>query len=44
MPVVWTKLYGKGRVFYDSLGHHADVVESEPNLTIMRRGFLWAAR
>ena len=44
MPVVWTKLYGKGRVFYDALGHQADVVASEPNLTIMRRGFLWAAR
>jgi uncharacterized protein len=44
MPVVWTKLWGKGRVFYDSLGHRAHHVESEPNLTIMRRGFLWAAR
>ena len=44
MPVVWTKLYGKGRVFYDALGHQADVVASEPNLTLMRRGFLWAAR
>jgi hypothetical protein len=44
MPVVWTKYYGKGRVFYDSLGHTADVVASEPNLTIMRRGFRWAAR
>ena len=44
MPVVWTKRYGKGRVFYDALGHQADVVASEPNLTIMRRGFLWAAR
>lgn len=44
MPVVWTKVYGAGRVFYNSLGHHADIVESEPNLTIMRRGFLWAAR
>ena len=44
MPVVWTKHYGKGRVFYDALGHQADVVASEPNLTIMRRGFLWAAR
>ncbi len=44
MPVVWTKLYGKGRVFYDALGHHAEVVASEPNLTLMRRGFLWAAR
>jgi type 1 glutamine amidotransferase len=44
MPVVWTKQYGKGRVFYDSLGHQANVVAMEPNLTIMRRGFLWAAR
>jgi len=24
MPVVWTKMYGKGRVFYCSLGHQAD--------------------
>jgi type 1 glutamine amidotransferase len=44
MPVLWTKLYGKGRIFYDALGHTAKVVESEPNLTIMRRGFKWAAR
>jgi len=44
MPVLWTKMYGKGRVFYDALGHHADVVDAQPNLTIMRRGFLWAAK
>jgi type 1 glutamine amidotransferase len=44
MPVLWTKLYGKGRVFYDALGHTARLVASEPNLTIMRRGFRWAAR
>lgn len=44
MPVVWTKYYGKGRVFYNALGHSAAVVSSEPCLTIMRRGFLWAAR
>src|SRR4051794_38123642 len=44
MPVVWTKTYGRGRVFYNSLGHHADIVEAEPCLTIMRRGFGWAAR
>lgn len=44
MPVVWTKVYGLGRVFYSSLGHHADVMESEPCLTIQRRGFLWAAK
>jgi type 1 glutamine amidotransferase len=42
MPVVWTKRWGKGRVFYCSLGHHADVMEVPPALEIMRRGFLWA--
>jgi type 1 glutamine amidotransferase len=44
MPVVWTKLYGKGRVFYNSLGHQANIASMEPNLTLMRRGFAWAAR
>ncbi len=44
MPVAWTKLYGRGKVFYNSLGHQASVVASEPNLTLMRRGFAWAAR
>ena len=43
MPVLWTKMYGRGRVFYDSLGHQAGIVAAEPNLTIMRRGFKWAA-
>jgi type 1 glutamine amidotransferase len=44
MPVLWTKLFGKGKVFYDALGHTAKVVASQPNLTIMRRGFTWAAK
>lgn len=44
MPVVWTKLYGKGRVFYNSLGHQANIVSAEPCLTLMRRGFAWAAK
>ena len=44
MPVVWTKRYGRGRVFYNALGHQANVVASEPCLTLMRRGFAWAAR
>ncbi len=44
MPVVWTKLYGQGRVFYNALGHQANIVAAEPCLTLMRRGFLWAAR
>jgi type 1 glutamine amidotransferase len=44
MPVVWTKMYGKGKVFYNSLGHQANIVASEPCLTLMRRGFNWASR
>ncbi|HVF09510.1 MAG TPA: ThuA domain-containing protein [Abditibacteriaceae bacterium] len=43
MPVVWTKVYGTGRVFYNSLGHQADIIAAEPALTLMRRGFQWAA-
>ena len=43
MPVVWTKMWGKGRVFYHSLGHVADVLKQEPVTTLTRRGFLWAA-
>lgn len=44
MPVVWTKMWGKGRVFYSSLGHRPDVVEMPPALEMMTRGMLWAAR
>jgi len=44
MPVIWTKLYGQGRIYYNSLGHDPAVVEQEPVLTLMRRGFHWAAR
>lgn len=44
MPVVWTKTWGNGRVFYNSLGHHDDVFDKSPNAEIiMRRGMLWAA-
>lgn len=43
MPVVWTKWYGEGRVFYCSLGHHADVVRQPEVLRLCRRGALWAA-
>jgi len=43
MPVVWTKRYGHGRVYYNALGHRAEVLEREPVLTLLRRGFIWAA-
>lgn len=44
MPVVWTKRWGVGRVYYNSLGHQANIVEMPPVLELMRRGFLWAAQ
>lgn len=44
MPVIWTKRWGAGKVFYCSLGHHADVMEQAECREIMRRGFLWAAK
>lgn len=43
MPVVWTKRWGVGRVFYCSLGHQTDIVELPQVKEIMRRGLLWAA-
>lgn len=42
MPVVWKKMYGKGRVFYSSLGHVAKDFEVPEALEIMQRGILWA--
>jgi type 1 glutamine amidotransferase len=43
MPVVWTKRWGVGRVYYNSLGHHADIFDIPQALELMRRGLLWAA-
>ena len=44
MPVVWTKYWGNGRVFYSSLGHHDEVFDRSPSAQeLMRRGMLWAA-
>jgi len=44
MPVVWKKLYGKGRVFYTSLGHVAADFDVPEARAIVQRGLLWAAR
>jgi len=44
MPVVWTRMWGKGRVFYSSLGHQANVIDHGPAREINRRGLLWAAK
>jgi type 1 glutamine amidotransferase len=44
MPVVWTKSYGEGKVFYNSLGHQANIVAMPEVTELMRRGFVWSAK
>jgi type 1 glutamine amidotransferase len=31
-PVSWCKMYGKGRVFYTSLGHREDIWDTDPTI------------
>jgi len=42
MPVVWKKVYGKGRIFYVSYGHNVSDFEVPEALEIVQRGILWA--
>lgn len=44
MPVVWTRMWGKGKVFYSSLGHVAADFEVSEVLEITKRGLMWCAR
>ncbi len=44
MPVVWKRMWGKGRVFYSSLGHVTSDFDVPEAREIMRRGMLWASR
>ena len=43
MPVIWKKNYGKGRVFYSSMGHYLREFEIPEVLTMQMRGFRWAS-
>jgi hypothetical protein len=43
MPVVWTRRFGRGRVFITTLGHAPADLEVPQTRTITERGLLWAA-
>lgn len=44
MPIAWKKYYGKGRIFYLSLGHHPELFDEHPTAkTLLMRGFQWAS-
>jgi type 1 glutamine amidotransferase len=44
MPVVWKRIYGHGRVFYQSIGHSPREFEVPEVREITKRGLVWAAR
>jgi uncharacterized protein len=44
IPVVWKRMWGKGRVFYSSLGHVAADFSVPEAREIQRRGMLWASK
>ncbi|MET3566190.1 ThuA domain-containing protein [Leifsonia sp. NPDC014704] len=43
-PAIWTRQWGKGRIFVSAPGHRLEIVESQPVRTIIERGMLWASR
>ncbi len=44
MPVVWTRRWDQGRVFYCSLGHQRVDFDTPEAREIVRRGLIWATR
>ena len=44
MPVTWKKMYGKGRIFYTSVGHSLDHIATVPDaMEMLKRGIKWAS-
>ncbi|OPZ01880.1 MAG: Trehalose utilization [candidate division BRC1 bacterium ADurb.BinA364] len=44
MPVAWIRKWGKGAVYYCSLGHNAEHLSRPETLELCIRGMVWAAR
>jgi len=44
MPVAWKRYWGKGKIFYSSLGHVASDFQVPQAREIVRRGLIWATR
>ncbi|WP_104086339.1 ThuA domain-containing protein [Arthrobacter sp. GMC3] len=43
-PAIWTRQWGKGKIFVATPGHHVDILEESNVKTIIERGMLWASR
>jgi type 1 glutamine amidotransferase len=44
IPVVWKRRWGKGHVFYCSIGHEVEELNIPEVYQIMKRGMMWAGR
>jgi uncharacterized protein len=43
-PAIWTRAWGKGRIFVSAPGHRLEIVDNPNVRTIIERGMMWAAR
>jgi len=43
-PAIWTRNWGKGKIFVITCGHNVDVILDNNVRTIIERGLLWASR
>jgi type 1 glutamine amidotransferase len=43
-PAIWTRQWGRGRIFVATPGHSMDVLNHESVRSIIERGLLWASR
>jgi type 1 glutamine amidotransferase len=43
-PAVWTRQWGRGRVFVSTVGHKLDDLDHPDVRTLIERGLLWASR
>jgi type 1 glutamine amidotransferase len=43
-PAIWTRQWGKGRIFVATPGHRVEILEDTNVRTIIERGMLWASR
>lgn len=44
LPLVWSRRYGKGRIFYDALGHFGATWRQHLHARLMSGGLAWALR
>jgi type 1 glutamine amidotransferase len=43
-PAIWTRQWGRGRIFVSAPGHRLEILDTPPVREIIQRGMLWAAR